>query len=110
MVEGLSSPDLCATALLLFVSPGFPPTWKCSEGERIYFLTRAIGEFQVNSIAPLLPDRNALQPAGDIGREQVLQCGSNLLLPTLVSSCRSARPEQGSHALLLWGPDPLLLT
>lgn len=109
MVEGLSSPGLCTTALLLFVSPGFPPAWKCGGRGRIHFLTRAIGEFQVNSIAPLLPDRNALQPTGDIGREQILQCGSNLLLPTLVSSCRSASPGQGRQALPLWVPDPILL-
>lgn len=64
----------------------------------------------MNSIASLLPDRNALQPTGDIGREQILQCGSDLLLLTLVSSCRSGCPGQGSHALLLWVPDPLLLT
>lgn len=96
MVEGLSSPGLCTAALLLLVSPGFPPVWKCSERERICFLARAIGEFQVNSIAPLLPDRNALQPTGDVGREQILQCGSDLLLLTLVSSCGSGCPGQGS--------------
>lgn len=97
MVEGLSSPGLCTAALLLLVSPGFPPVWKCSEREMICFLARAIGEFQVNSIAPLLPDRNALQPTGDVGREQILQCGSDLLLLTLVSSCGSGCPGQGTR-------------
>lgn len=47
VAKGSSSLDLCTAHLLLFVSPGFPPAWKCSEREGICFLAGPLEHYKL---------------------------------------------------------------